>query len=336
MNENEFADLVKVYIADINKALKDVSDEDILEVFKRLNEREQLFSKKLQSTAPGRKVYMAFIQKISKSQGGIKVAKSYFRARQDSYLDTVNRAIREVQPKLMYAVPINYRFCLFAIQTLESVKDEQDEKRLQFVASLEKLFLEIKVLREEIINKHLYLSLHKAKVHKKSWAGGASEFEDLIQLANEALVVAVDKFVMDEDSSSFHGMAIGRIVSNLITNGSQTSSATVGEHAKKKLYQIRKMIQKHPNLQNREVAEALNIAEEEVNDLLASTSYKSLDDKLSDDSETRYIDTFVAPTTNTDGFEAVEDQEVKDVLHESFSVLSLIEKKVLRLKGIKI
>jgi len=332
---NEFADLVKVYLEDINGALKNLSDEDILEVFGRLYEREQLFAKKLQSTAAGRKVYLEFIQKISRSQGGIKVAKSYFRARQDSYLDTVNKAIRDVQPKLMYPVPINYRFCLFAIQCLEG-KEEKKDKKPTFRETLSKLFSEIKELREEIINKHLYLSLHKAGIFKKSWAAGASEFEDLIQLANEALVVAVDKYVMDEEASSFHAMAIGRIISNLISNGSTISSATVGEHAKKKLYQIRKMLQKNPNMQNRDVAQALDIAEEEVNDLLAATSYSSLDDTISEDSDTRLVDTFVAPTDGMDGYQAVEDDDTLDVLQKSFGVLSLIERKVLRLKGIKI
>lgn len=330
---NEFADLVGVYLNDINSALKNISEEDILEVFKKLYEREQAFAKKLQSTAPGRKVYLAFIEKISRSQGGIKIAKSYFRARQDSYLNTVNKAIRDVQPQLMYPVPINYRFCLFAITTLS---EKQTNKKQSFIDSLDKMFTEIKALREEIINKHLYLSFHKAGVYKKSLAGKASEFEDLIQLANEALVIAVDKYCIDDDSSSFHAMAIGRIIGNLIANGSQTSAATVGQHAQKKLYQIRKMIQKYPNMNTKEMSDILKIAEEDINDLMAATSYKSLDDKVSDDSDTRLIDTFVAPSENVDGFDAVEEQDTRDVLHESFSVLSLLEKKVLQLKGIKI
>ena len=60
---------------------------------------------------------MKFIRKILASRGGIKIAKSYFRARQDSYIGTVP-PIREPNPKLMYDVPVNYRFCLFAIDSL--------------------------------------------------------------------------------------------------------------------------------------------------------------------------------------------------------------------------
>ena len=56
----EFEDLVKVYIRDINAALQTISDEDIMEVFKKLYEKEQLFSKKLQSTAPGRQSLYGF------------------------------------------------------------------------------------------------------------------------------------------------------------------------------------------------------------------------------------------------------------------------------------
>lgn len=329
----EYVGLVSMYLTDVRAALETIPDKDILDIFKKLHEKEQLFAKKLQFTAPGRKVYLAFIQMVIRSRGGIKSAKSYFRARQDSYLETVNKAIKDVQPKLMYPVPINYRFCQFAMRHLE---EKLDKSKSQYLEQLNEIFDEIKLLRDEIINRHLFLSFHKAGVYKKSWAGGASEFEDLIQLANEALIVAVDKYVMNDDSSSFHMMAIGRIISSLINNGSQTSAATVGEHAKKKLYQIRKMAQNNPNLNNKQIAEALKIAEEEVNDLLASTSYKSLDDKVSDDSDTRCVDTFIAPSNNLDGFEAVENQQIKDILQNSYSVLSLIEKKVLRLKGIEI
>ena len=64
----------------------------------------------------------------------------------------------------------------------------------------------------------------------------------IFQIANEALVISVDKYVMDEESSSFHSMAIGRIVGNLIENGEMASAATIGGHARKKLYQIRKIL----------------------------------------------------------------------------------------------
>ena len=320
-------DLVRAYITDINYALKDIREEDILVIFRDLYNKEQSFAKRLRSTGYGRKVYFQFIKMIQSSRGGIKIAKTYFRAREESYLLTVNKAIREANPKLMHDVPVNYKFCKFAVEAMIEKKDEE----------LVSLFNEIKALREEIINKHLFLSLNKAKVFKKNSYGTMTPFEDLIQIANEALIIAVDKYVMDKDSSSFHSMAIGRIIAHLITDGETSSSVTVGQHAKKKLYSIRKLLQSSPNFSTKEISDALKIAEDEVVDLLGTTSYQSLDDFTSEDSSTRVGEVFVKSTkTETNQYGTVEKENLLSVLDKSYDVLSVIEKKVLRLKGVRI
>jgi DNA-directed RNA polymerase specialized sigma subunit len=319
---------ITTYINDINNSLRNAKEQDIMVLFKELYDKEQSFAKKLKSTGAGRNVYVKFIKKILNSQGGIKVARSYFRARQDSYLNTVNKAIRDMKPELMYDVPINYRFCSFAIESLQN----KDRK-------LAKLFEEIKNLRDEITNKHLFLSLNRAKVFKSASYGSFSEFEDLIQLANEALVVAVDKYVMDEDSSSFHVMVIGRIISNLITNGETASAATMGEHSRKKLYQIRKILQNNPNFSTKEISDISKISQEEISELLGATSYKSLDDTVGDsDSDTRLVDTFISNIDGTkeDQHDLIEKSNLLSVLSDSFDVLSVLEIKVLRLKGVQI
>jgi DNA-directed RNA polymerase specialized sigma subunit len=329
--------LIQAYIRDINEALKDTQDEDILILFRELYEKEQTFAKRLKSTGYGRNVYQKFIKKISDSPGGIKIAKSYFRARQDSYLNTVNRGIRERNADLIYDVPVNYRFCLFAMQTLE-VKDKKEENggKVYKDKRLPGLFEEIKSLRDEIVSKHLYLSLNRAKIFKKTSYGSFTQFEDLIQMANEALVVAVDKYVMDDDSSTFHVMAIGRILSNLIENGEDASAATIGAHAKKKLYQIRKLLQGDPNLSPVALAGIMQVAEEEIVDLMGATSHQSLDDFIGDESGARMVETFTTEDNNKGNPQDIaEKSDLLSVLSKSFDVLSVMEKKVLRLKGVR-
>lgn len=332
MNLDEYR-IIQVYLQDINSALKDASTEDIMELFKKLYIKEQNFAKKLQSTAYGRKVYMMFIEKIAKAKGGIKSARTFFRARQDSFFLTVNKAIKETEPKLMYGVPINYTFCSFSIESLRT--PDKDGKIKDRDAKLVELFGEIKSLREEIISKHLYLSLNRAKIHSKSTYGMSVDFEDLVQIANEALILAVDKYVMGDEASSFHAMAIGRMLANLITNGTILSSVTIGQHAQKKLYQIRKLLQKNPDFKSQDISAALNIAEEEISDLMNTTSYRSLDEELGEDSETRYGD-IISDEKATSQYEEVEKKSMLDLLSKGFGVLSLMEKKVLILKGVKI
>ena len=332
---DEFSTSIHAYLRDINSALKGAKEEDILVLFRELYDKEQRFAKRIQSTGYGRNVYIKFIRKILASRGGIKIAKSYFRARQDSYIDTVNKAIREVSPKFMYEVPVNYRFCLFAIDALK-VKDK-DGKVTDRDERLVELFTDIKNLRNEIINKHLFLSMHRAGIFKNNSYSVYSEFEDLVQIANEALVISVDKYVMDDESSSFHSMAIGRIIGNLIENGEMASAASIGSHARKKLYQIRKLLQKNDTFSTREISDILKIAEEEVVDLMGATKYKSLDDYVDDSQENRVSETFTSELMEEpeDQHDLLEKSNLLSVLSQSFDVLSVMELKVLRLKGVQ-
>ena len=57
--------LIQSYIKEINDALKDAKEEDIMVLFKDLYDKEQRFAKRLRSTGDGRNVYMKFIRKIS-------------------------------------------------------------------------------------------------------------------------------------------------------------------------------------------------------------------------------------------------------------------------------
>jgi DNA-directed RNA polymerase specialized sigma subunit len=315
---------IGAYIKDINNTLKNASQEDILVLFRELYDKEQSFAKKLQSTAYGRKVYLSFIQKIFKTDGGIKAAKSFFRARQHSFLDTVNKGIRNVKPELIYSVPINFRFCQFAINELNG----KDQK-------LTSLFSDIKKYREDIITKNLYLSLNRAKVYNSTSRGKNIGFDDLIQISNEALVVAVDKYVMDGEESTFYQMAIGRMISGLIVHGTNLSSATIGVHHQKKLYQIRKVLQDSPGISNQEVANILKVAREEIDELLSATLYKSMDDRISEDSKARYGDTIVSNSWQDDMNKLEKDDGISTMAY-LFNQLTLLEKKVLLLKGVKL
>lgn len=346
--------LIQSYLRDIDQALQNTKDEDILILFRELYEKEQSFAKRLRQTGYGKNVYRAFITKILNSRGGIKKAKSYFRARQNSFKGTINKAIKERNPELMYNVPVNYKFCLFSMEALETkeavegkldaygnkvYRNKLDERgnKIYKDKKLPALFEEIKKLRGEIISKHLYFSLNRAKIFKQTAYGYSTRFEDLIQMANEALIVAVDKYVIDDDSSTFHVMAYGRILSNLIENGEETFAATVGPDGKKGLYQIRKLLQKNPNLSTAELANIMKVAEEEVADLIGSTSYQSLDNFVGDDSNTRLIEIFTTEDNNrSNPQETLVKNDLLSVLSDSFDVLSVMEKKVLRLKGVKL
>jgi RNA polymerase sigma factor (sigma-70 family) len=326
MEDKDSSNVVHIYIKELNAELKKLPDTDTEAMFVKLNGLEIAFSKKLKTTADGKRVYDKFIEKINHTKGGIKMARAYFRGREDTFTATVGEAISKRKPQLMYAVPINYKFVLFAVQNVT-----RPHKRLHA------LYEKIKVAREEIINKYLHLALNRAKVFTKSSYKGYSEFGDILQLSNEALVLAVDKYVLDENSSSFHAMAIGRMLANLIANSFSPSSATIGLHNQKKLYKIRKLKQTRPDLRNKEIAEILELTEKEVDELVEATKYSSLDQPLNTEDADELLgdytadpnSEFVNPHVNT------ESNELLNVLYSNLDKLNVIEQKVLKLKGVK-
>ena len=333
--------IIKSYLKDLNVSLNQKEDVEVSTLFKLLFQKERVFASHLQSTGNGKKVYMKFIQRTADSEGGIKTARSYFRARQDSFLNTVNKAIRDVEPKGMYDVPINFKFCKFTIDNLP----KEDQK-------LQNLFNDIKTIREDIITRYMHLSLHRAKLFTSNTSNklGNLTFEDFIQAANIGLVDAVDKYVMEdenEDIKQFHFMLIGRISSSLINEFNDSSTdVSVGEQAQKRLYQIRRWTEKEGTSQSKaniaKMSKDLDISEEEIVDLLNSTVSTNLplDSVFSLEGEQLYIDYFNPNDHNSTRKDSPEDivieHNMEQALHKVIKELSTLEKKILILKGVKI
>jgi DNA-directed RNA polymerase specialized sigma subunit len=327
--------LIKAYLKDIKDSLKKQQGkvEDILVLLHRLFQMEILFSKKLRASGPGRKVYFKFIRFINRIKGGIKTARSYFRARQEIFKDTVNVAIRTNNPSLMHNIPINFQFCSFAMKNIDRVNKDGKEVNVEIIKELSSFFEGIKKLRDEIITKHLYLSLSKAKVFGSTFK--SMEFEDLIQVANMGLVSAVDKYVHETDISSFHQVAIGKITAALISDGDNYADVTIGVNDRKKLYTIRKFLQVNPDATAEHVADSLEMELDLVSDLIMATKKRSLDEFVGENQEVRAVD-LTSYEDQEDPLELVEKKDTLSKIDKVYEQLTLLEKKVLILKGINL
>lgn len=334
-NEQKEYKLIRTYLKDIKESIgrQKGKIEDILVLLQRLFSLEIQFAKKLRSSAPGRKIYFEFIKYINKAKGGIKIARTFFRARQEIFKDTVNVAIRTNSPTLMHEIPINFQFCQFAIENIERVNKAGKEVNKEMIKELSALFESIKALRDEITTKYLYLALGKAKVFGSTFK--SMEFEDLIQVANLGLVSAVDKYVHESDLSAFHQVAIGKITAALITDGDNYSDVTIGLNDRKKLYTIRKFLQINSDATPEHIAESLEMDVEVVKDLIMATKRKSLDDFVGDDEEIRMVD-IIHKEDQESPQDMVERKDVLSKIDKVYEQLTLLEKKVLILKGINL
>lgn len=320
--------LIQSYIKELNQALKDSSLSNTDQEISKLIELEAKFARKLRTVAGGKQIYKDFINYIL-IERDLREARPFFRERENMYKDTINKAIKERKPEILHKMKVNYLFCAFAVERLQK-KD----------AKLMSIYNEIKALRESLIHKHLHYALNRAKSFNRGMSG-AIDFGDLIQIANEALIVAVDKYVPDEQASAFHTMALGRMISHLISSGDQSLAVSLGSGASRKLYQIKRLLEKTPGLSTKEVADIVGMIEEEVSLLMNVTSTKSLDESLNgedsaNDTPSITLLDFLPSVAdeNNDPYLIIEKRDLLVRAAEIFQTLTLLEQKALRLKGV--
>jgi len=318
---------IQIYIKDLNEALKSCSDDSTLKDFQKLMLLEDKFAKRLRSVSGGKKVYRLFIDMILREKENLITARKYFREREITYKEFVYPSIRTKEPNGLHKIRINFLFCVFAMKNLEATD-----------AKLNGLFEEIRQLRESLINRHLHYALNRAKAFNTG-ANSNVDFSDLIQLANEALVNSVDKYVIDETASSFRTMAIGRMVANLMASSDQALPASFGGRASRQLYKIKKFLEKNSDLKVKDLSEIIGIAEEEIAALMNATSYSSLDAELDQEdgfgNSVSLRDFLPAPSGDFNNPYVVA--EMKDLIersYEIFQTLTVLEQKILKLKGV--
>ena len=185
--------------------------------------------------------------------------------------------------------------------------------------------------REDIINHNLKLVVSIAKKYK-GWSG--IPFTDLIQEGAFGLMNAVDKFdySLGYRFSTYATYWIKQAIVKAIINKGR--AIRLPAHISDKVYKIRKMISKlsleldrEPS--NLEVAERLNMTEQEVKDALdISMTAISLDTPVGDDEEDCMMD-FIEDTKFESPSAAAIKQDLKDQLLKVMDSLEPREKTVL-------
>ena len=317
--------LLYIYLKDLNDELKDFKAGDTNKTFAKLIALEKQFREKLNKTSKGKKVYSTFINMIYKSSGrggGIVMVRPYFRQRELTFINTIHKAVEKNKPDELYGAPINFKFISFAMKELTPPPKE-----------LVKIFEEIKIVRNDIVNSYLFLAFGRAKVHNKSAYSSSIDMSDLVQIANEALIIAVDKYVPTETTVFAH-MAMGRIIANLIATGSSPSAASINSGGQKRLYRIRRLLERSPHLTREQVAEILDVTEMEVNDLIESTRYSSIDQPIGSDEGRTLGDVIHDDDPESAPDNIVENEDLALKLLAAYKTLTIIEQKILRLKGV--
>lgn len=200
----------------------------------------------------------------------------------------------------------------------------------------EKLFREYrKTGNKEIRNRLVENYIYVAEILAKKFSGRGVEYDDLFQVASEALILGVEKF--DPDIGVQFTTYITPTVTGIIKNYFRDYSRAV--RPPRRVYTLSSKIRNETNEYYKEfgvkptvkqLSKMLNISEEEIIEALEYRAPVSLDSKITnEDGDGRLYD--IIPDTS-DKFEAFEDNED---LRSEISKLDPTEQKVVMLRFIQ-
>ncbi len=282
----------------------------------------------------GPDAYKAFLKFIVETKRNILAARPYFRERQDVFKSKISPILRARKDKALYTFDINYPFIAFVMKA----------KKFGSGSRVAKLAKKVEAARRELIEMNLPLAISRARIFKQRTPQSHLDYMDLIQISNEGLIAAVDKFVLPY-TPVFRAVIIGRVTGNLIEEYSDTPIHFYPSD-KRKIYRANKARRTISttsswsgvtDIVNKDADPQHMTTPAEIQQLILAASQVSMDAPIEnqDGLNERSVDRYEAdPATRPDLM--VEGAELKDALRSSMRTLTVFERKLLQMKGIAI
>lgn len=299
--------------------------------------REREFKEVLQKEYPGLSeiIYLGFIDYILTVKRNILACKPFFRERQDAFALGISPAIRERKFQDLYRFDINYQFISFALAFPLTNK----EKHPKLFEITERIY----AIRTEIVELNMPLAISRAKMFWSRTPKSHLSYMDVVQISAEALVNAVDKFVLPY-RPVFRSTIIGRIKGDLIEEYSRPMLHFYPSD-RRKLYRANKAQRGGNILDFDKLAERVNdigvkldkpTSPAEIQNLVNASSHFSLD-SLTPDTEDSEGSGIIESYPAEEGVRPdviFESQDLSSKLLNAIKRLNAVERKLIKLKGI--
>ena len=287
------------------------------------------FKKALQRHYWGQKAYNAFLDYILVEQRNILVARTFFRERQVKFDAKISDAIRSRDLNKLYKFNVNYTFIKFVV-------DKFDWKP---GSNIPKLAEKVKKYRSELVVQNLPLAISRATIFRAKTPEGHLSFMDMQNIAAEALINSVDKFVLPY-RSAFRDVIIGRVTGDLISSYSSTP-VHFFPNDKKKIYRARKAAKLQESEEYDKIADEVNAGTKlqteatgtEIMHLMYACSPTSIETKFKNDEQDTPISDIIPAPSEWQPDVQFESTENNLRLSDALKCLTVMEVKLLKLKG---
>ncbi len=297
-------------------------------------------------------VYRKFVAFISDEKKNILAARPYFRERQEIFAKQISRALKKGRGGVedLYKFAINYQFILFVMK----------QRNWGASSQVGKLADQIGKLRKDIVSINLPLGIARARVFYSRTPKSHLTLMDEIQIAAEGMMSGVDKYSPGRrgrvNPKIFRSTMIGRMVGNFIEEYSETLVHFYPQD-KRKLYTGHKLLRAHVDgVDYDKLAKQINdhvkkgkakrkeegeegvrhTTASEIAELMAAASTVSADSSLPTDPDApEPITRFAAPESVRPDV-MVENRDAMALMAKAGMALTLWEKKLLRLKGVRL
>jgi RNA polymerase sigma factor (sigma-70 family) len=280
----------------------------------------------------GEKMYKAFVKYICDEKNNILAARPFFRERQKVFTKHISPALKKRDIKKLQKFRFNFTFVQFVLGSNDWRPN----------AKVVKIAKKIAAIRWDLVTLNLPLAISRARIFFSRTPRSHLEYMDLVDIACEGLMNAIDKYVPSKNAGAFPSVAIQRMTGNFIEAYSETEIHFYPVD-KRKLYRANKLLGR-----NSEAADLESLAvkvndgvettgktnAEELAGLLAAQSCVSTDVQVQEgDEKVRIEERFQAPS-EAQPDTICEDMDSMRTMAEAIAQLSLLEQKLLRLRGV--
>lgn len=283
-------------------------------------------------------IYKKFLQRVCIQNKNILSARPYFRESGVTFSKKITPSIKASDIATLQTFDINYQFIKFI----------KDSWLGPFPKRAEQLYQRVHVARTILLENNMPLAINRAKLFYRSTPKSHLTLMDLIEICGMGLASGIDKYV-GVYTTVFRSVCIGRMVGNMIDSYSETMLHFYPSD--------KRILYKANSIRGRQGIDDMVELTKAVNDSFAQDEKdgKSIPKKNITVSELSSLMSAASTvsadaTVNNEGFgvyqftaDSAPDSETVLIEREStlrmLSIaknLPILEKKVLRLKGLKI
>jgi len=343
INDRHFQKLAEniKYIIEDNEGL--IGDQQA-QVEKLVN-LERKFRNDISKYSQAVRVYRNFISFINDKEdglGNILKSQSYFRESSKNFSSNISPAIRAKDPQALMKFDINYQLIKYISDNWEGDLPERSQR----------YYTEILETRNILIENNLPLAINRAKIFYSKTPKSHLGLLDLIDICVCGLIAGVDKYTGDY-RKVWASVSIGRMVGFMIEEYSK-SFINLYPKEKKILYRANALRHRMKIDNIKDLTDAVNesfledkekgkripklpITEIQITTLMNGSNYISVDSKLSEEGEDEEGVGIYDYTPHPDMVEdIVEKKDAMEHVTNACTSLEVIERKVIRLKGVEL